>query len=318
MARISEPVSMRVGNTTYWEFLDFHESQPENILLKYWLFLSFRKMFEKTRERITLFTDIYMAKYYILIYIVLAITKSFLFLKKKQKLKKRILFSLFKKKKNRLKQHYVKNVRYTQYSKLVNFVLTEKKRFVSFCNLICYKFQKSFLLNLLQTKPNFNFKKTFFFDIPLKLTVKNIFSIIDRNYIYIWKSFYNLVKSQMWYALKARYFVSTLKICFLFMFSPNAQLMVDHLAYLLKNSRKHWQIIKNIQQLFKLFASYLPAFNTVKIRIKGCIQDSERTKYINIGQNFVVTQTFNQPINYAVAHAATPFGALGVKLWVLL
>ena len=98
------------------------------------------------------------------------------------------------------------------------------------------------------------------------------------------------------------------------MFSPSAQLMVDHLAYLFKNSRKHWQIIYTIKHLYKFFAYCFPVFSELKIRIKGCIQDSERTKYINIGKNFVVTQTFNNVINYAVAHSATPFGALGIKL----
>lgn len=60
--------------------------------------------------------------------------------------------------------------------------------------------------------------------------------------------------------------------------------------------------------------SFLPVFETFKLRVKGCIQDSERTKYINIGQNYVITQTFNESLYYAVAHAATPFGALGIKL----
>ena len=259
MARTSEPVSMRVGNTTFWEFLDFTEYRSPDILIKYWLFLSFRKMFEKKRERITLFTDIYMAKYYIYIYIVLAITKNFVFLKKRQKFKKRIYFSLFKKRTVRL-EHKSSFVKYKHYIKAINFVLYEKNRFLAYCDLVCEKFQRTFLASLLKLKPTFQLKKTNFFDIPFRLKVKNFFSILDRNYTYIWKSFNRLIKTHMWFAIKARYFLSTVKICFLFMFSPNAQLMVDHIAYLLKNSRKHWQVIKTIQQLFSFFASYLPVF----------------------------------------------------------
>ena len=59
---------------------------------------------------------------------------------------------------------------------------------------------------------------------------------------------------------------------------------------------------------------FTPVFSNIKIRISGCIADSERTRSIIIGQNSVITQTFKNRVDYAVAHAATPFGALGVKI----
>ena len=61
-------------------------------------------MFEKKRDKITVFTDIRLAKFFIYIYIILAITKNKSFLNKKELFKKRILYSLFKKKKSALKK----------------------------------------------------------------------------------------------------------------------------------------------------------------------------------------------------------------------
>lgn len=118
----------------------------------------------------------------------------------------------------------------------------------------------------------------------------------------------------MWYAKKMRYFVSTVKMCFIFLLFPNAQLLVDHIAYLLKKSRKHWQIIKTIKQLLLLLEWFSPNFKNIKITIKGCIQDAERTRSVTVGRDFVVTQTFGTTLEYALAHAATPFGALGIKV----
>jgi ribosomal protein S3 len=62
---------------------------------------------------------------------------------------------------------------------------------------------------------------------------------------------------------------------------------------------------------------FTPNFKNIKISISGCIQDSERTRHINIGQDFITTQTFSQPLDYALAHAASAFGALGIKVWII-
>lgn len=59
---------------------------------------------------------------------------------------------------------------------------------------------------------------------------------------------------------------------------------------------------------------FTPSFSNIKILINGCIADSERTRSIIIGQQSLTTQTFTSRIDYAVAHAATPFGALGIKI----
>jgi ribosomal protein S3 len=59
---------------------------------------------------------------------------------------------------------------------------------------------------------------------------------------------------------------------------------------------------------------FTPVFSNIKICIRGCIADSERTRSIIIGQNSVTTQTFNKRVDYAITHAATPFGALGIKI----
>ena len=90
-------------------------------------------MFEKKRDKITVFTDIKMAKFFIYIYIILAITKNKSFLNKKELFKKRILYSLFKKRKVRLKNNRLKPIFYTSYTKMVEFVLKEKARFYYYC-----------------------------------------------------------------------------------------------------------------------------------------------------------------------------------------
>lgn len=141
-------------------------------------------MFEKKREKITLFTDISITKYYIFIYIVLAITKNFIFLKKKQRFKQRLYFSLFKKRAI-WSQYKNKDLRFKHYLKSINFILYEKGRFLAYCDLVCEKFQRTFLASLLKAKPMFQLKKTNFFDIPFRLKVKNFFSVLDRNYSYI-------------------------------------------------------------------------------------------------------------------------------------
>lgn len=139
-------------------------------------------MFEKKRETITLFTNINIAIYYIFIYITLAISLNRLFLKKRFKLKKRLMFSLFKKRRIR-RQYRPKFIKYSQYLKTVQYVFKKEGRFATYCDLLCYKFQATFLANLLKIKPTLNFKNTAYFDIPFKLTIKNFFSIIDRNYV---------------------------------------------------------------------------------------------------------------------------------------
>lgn len=66
--------------------------------------------------------------------------------------------------------------------------------------------------------------------------------------------------------------------------------------------------------MLSLLEWFSPNFKNIKIKVKGCIQDAERTRSVTIGQNFVITQTFSTPLEYALAHAATPFGSLGIKV----
>ena len=85
-------------------------------------------MFEKKRETITLFTNINIAIYYIFIYITLAISLNRLFLKKRFKLKKRLMFSLFKKRRIR-REYRPKFIKYSQYLKTVQYVFKKEGRF---------------------------------------------------------------------------------------------------------------------------------------------------------------------------------------------
>jgi ribosomal protein S3 len=153
--------------------------------------------------------------------------------------------------------------------------------------------------------------------LPLRLRIADIFSAIDRNYTLIWKKFYNFVCNQLWFARKMRYFLSTIKLCFIMIFKPNAQLLADHIAFLFKKSRKHWQIIKTFKEILTIMQWFTPAFKTIKIQIQGCINDSERTRSATIGQAFIITQTFLQRLDYGISQAATPFGALGIRIWII-
>lgn len=313
---MSEPVSLRVGQTTYWYFSEYGIQSPIFFLKNYWLLKSFWKFFETTRDRITVFTDISFGKYYIFIYILLIIMSNNILKKRQKVLKKRVIFMLFK---NivRKRKHWPDRIWFNHYNKVIRFVLDTNKRFLSYCNLTCQKFGKNILAKFFNKKLLPLNKKMQVLDIPLQIKVNNIFSVIDRSYVYIWRSFYFLICKHMWYAKNMRYFVSTIKLCFTFLLIPNAQLLADHIAYLLKKSRKHWQIIKTMKQLLSLLEWFSPNFKNIKIKVKGCIQDSERTRSATIGRDFVTTQTFTTPLEYALAHAATPFGSLGIKVWIV-
>lgn len=154
-------------------------------------------MFEATRERITLFTDIYFKNYNIFIYIILAVTELVLWKRNRARLKKRIFFSLFKKKSFRKKYSKVKKIAKTQYNKLLTFVLKKNARFKSYCDVICSRFQKDFAAKLLKDVPAFQTTQMLFFDIPFKLKVTNVFSVVAREYSYIWRSFYAHVSSYL-------------------------------------------------------------------------------------------------------------------------
>jgi hypothetical protein len=318
MARVSNANALRLSISSYWDFSHFFNQKVSEFVNDYWLSGAFRKMFESKRDRITLFTDVSFSNHYIFIYVVLALTETILWKKKRARAKKRIFFSLFKKKTWYIKKPtlFRQKPKKTHYNKLLTLLAENNKRFKAYCAILCSRVKSNFVPKLLKSV-GLDKTRSMFFAIPLKIKIRSFFSILDRDYSYVWKSFYTQVCTQLWYAKKMRYFLSTLKIFFFFMFVANAQVMVDHIAYLLKKSRKHWSLLKTFNQLFSLFAIYLPSFRTFKITIAGCINDSERTRSITLGQNFVVTQTFAQPLNYALAHAATPFGALGVRIWIL-
>lgn len=142
-------------------------------------------MFEATRERITLFADIYFKNYNIFIYIILAVTELIFWKKKRARLKKRIFFSLFKKKDFRRKYTKIKKIAKTQYNKLLTFILEKNMRFNSYCDLLCSRFQQDFLTKLLKVVPVFHPANVLFFDIPFKLKITNLFSVVAREYSYI-------------------------------------------------------------------------------------------------------------------------------------
>lgn len=325
MARTSEPNAIRANLVYYWIFEDFGIPQTAKFLQNYWLLYGFNKIFETTRDRITIFADYCTSNFFIFFSILLLITKQSFIRNNHEILKRRILFKLFKGylrvkrvTRNKKIQFKEKIKMFTPYYKqLLKFVNTLNIRFVKYCIITCQKLNNT-LLSLIKKNNNNLIQTTNSLVLPLRINIADIFAALDRNYIILWQNFYNFIKSQLWFARGMRYFLSTIKVCFITTFKPNAQLLADHIAFLLKKSRQHWQIIKTLTEIIHIMHWFTPAFATIKINIRGCIADSERTRSIIIGQKSVITQTLRKRIDYAVSHAATPFGALGIKIWILL
>lgn len=106
-------------------------------------------------------------------------------LRKRQKiLKKRMIFMLFK---NiiRRRKHWPDRVWFSHYNKVVRFVLHTNNRFLSYCNIACQKFGKNILASFFNKKLLHLNKKMQVLDIPLQVKVSNIFSVVDRGYVYM-------------------------------------------------------------------------------------------------------------------------------------
>lgn len=327
MARTSEPNALRTFLSYYWAFEDFGMPKTEKFLQNYWLLSGFTKIFETTRDRITLFTNFWTSSFFLFFSLLLLITKQGFIRNKQETFKRRILFKLFRGylrikriTRNKRIQFNTKKSKIffrPHYKQLLKFVSTVNLRFTKYCIITCNKL-KNVLHSLVEKKNSALTQISNLLSVPLRIRIADIFSAIDRNYIMLWKNFYNFIKGQLWFAKRMRYFLSTIKVCFVTTFKPNVQLLADHIAFLLKKSRKHWQIIKTLSEIVHIMHWFTPSFSNIKILISGCIADSERTRSIIIGQNSVTTQTFTRRVDYAVAHAATPFGALGIKIWIAL
>ena len=324
MARTSEPNSLRTSMTFYWMFEYLGISNPYKFLQNYWLLYGFNKIFEVTRDRITIYADYFASNFFMFFSILLLITKQGFIRNSHEAFKRRIFFKLFrgylrirstseqktvqsKKKKESFRNYY---------KQLLTFVAIKNERFIKYCILTCKKVNNTLSL-LIKERNQALTKMSNELILPLRVRIADIFSAIDRNYILIWRAFYNFVRAQLWFARNMRYFLSTVKLCFISTFKPNIQLFADHIAFLLKKSRQHWQIIKTITELLQIMYWFTPVFTNIKIHIQGCIADSERTRSVRIGQPFVITQTFLKRLDYGVSHAATPFGTLGVKIWMI-
>lgn len=325
MARTSEPNALRTFLSYYWVFEDFGMLKTEKFLQNYWLLYGFTKIFETTRDRITVLTDYHTSRFFLFFSILLLITKQGFIKNKQEALKRRILFKLFrgylrirrKIKNKKIQLKWKKNLFNLHYKHILEFVSTLNSRFTKYCMIACQK-SKNLLSSLIEKKNSALIQISNLLARPLRLHIADVFSAIDRNYILLWQNFYNFVKGQLWFAKNMRYFLSTIKVCFITTFKPNVKLLADHIAFLLKKSRQHWQIIKTLIEIVQIMHWFTPAFHNIKISINGCIADSERTRSIIIGQNSVITQTLTSRVDYAIAHAATPFGALGVKIWMLI
>ena len=138
-------------------------------------------MFEVTRDRITVFTDFSIEKYYIYIYVLLLLIIGQFMNKKQKYFKKRILFILFKRTLRR-RQNKLR-LRFSNYNRLIKFVSTMNNRFLSYCDLVCQKFSYN-LLSLLMKKTAL-FTKTLPLNLSCRIKVENIFSMLERTYVYI-------------------------------------------------------------------------------------------------------------------------------------
>lgn len=324
MARTSEPNSLRTSITFYWLFEHFGSSNPQKFLQNYWLLHGFSKIFEATRDRITIYVDYFASSFFLFFSVLLLITKQGFIKNRQETFKRRIFFKLFRGylwrkstyDKKTLNVKYKKEYFRNYYRQLLTFVNIKNDRFLKYCVITSKKLNNT-LSTLIHEKNKGLMKVANELTLPFRIRIADIFSAIDRNYILLWRNFYNFIRAQLWFARNMRYFMSTVKLCFINTFKPNVQLFADHIAFLLKKSRQHWQIIKTIKEILQIMHWFTPVFTSIKIHIQGCIADSERTRSVILGQPFIITQTFCKRLDYGVSHAATPFGALGIKIWMI-
>ena len=178
----------------------------------------------------------------------LLITKQGFRRNKQEAFKRRILFKLFRGylrirrvTRNKRIQFNMKKSKIffrPHYKQLFKFVSTLNLHFIKYCAITCSKL-KNVLYSLVEKKNSPLQQISNLLSVPLRIRITDIFSAVDRNYMLLWKIFHNFIKRQLWFAKRMRYFLSTIKVCFITTFKPNVQLLADHIAFLLKKSRKH-------------------------------------------------------------------------------
>jgi hypothetical protein len=153
------------------------------------LLQGFNKIFEATRDRITIYADYYASSFFMFFSVLLLITKQGFIKNKQEVLKRRIFFKLFRgylrikrgvrTKKIQFKQRKKKLQPY--YKQLLTFVSATGDRFLKYCTITCKKFNNT-LSDLISKKNSSLTNMTNELTIPFRIRIADIFAAIDRNY----------------------------------------------------------------------------------------------------------------------------------------
>lgn len=117
---------------------------------------------------------------------------------------------------------------------------------------------------------------------------------------------------------KKKFFSSTVKTLFVSSQFSVAEIVAKHIAAELRKIRRHFDFIKFFTRLLDIIDWYHNDHTYIKVTIKGCIQDSLRTKKIVLNSRkamYAPISSFDTNYDYRVSHSSTAFGVLGVKTW---
>ena len=243
------------------------------------------------------------------------------------------LLNIMNLKKNELKQNYLKNN--------LELILKQKiknKQMNFFTNNI----NKKNYLKINNKKINYNIKKNDYkkknrLIIKNLNNIKNELSILCNSNVNIilinslnllffnFKDYSVNFLHDLLYKKAARFKQETKNvkdIVYLIMISfffKDAALLAKILNFIFKTSKKkakHWRLINFIKIILSKVSSFYNDINAYKIKIKGRINHSRRSRFIYIQKNLIPNQTFNNFIDYGYMQTKTKSGTLGIKVWL--
>jgi hypothetical protein len=125
---------------------------------------------------------------------------------------------------------------------------------------------------------------------------------------------YRLFKKYFSYRWWKPQYINLIQTAFIGLKLNMPLLLVEYLSQTLQYHRKHWGIIKGFKKMLRHVFIYGVTLTGLRIKISGKIQGAARTKHIYIKRRKSQFSKITQRSNYALAHAQTRYGSLGIKM----
>ena len=114
-----------------------------------------------------------------------------------------------------------------------------------------------------------------------------------------------------------RFFLKTYKYLLLFFLFKDVALLGKLLTFLFSKTRKHRKVLKFLVNLLKFFWRFFPKLKILHFCLSGRFNGKERTlrRWVRFGKHLKV-QSFGESIQYFIQRIITPYGSLGLQIWL--